>query len=274
MSGANPPVTRHYASGAVLERIEAALIAVGVDSARPTTADLAPLDNLHGRGVIATREQIAAAGITANMHVLDIGCGIGGPARVMAEEVGCRVTGIDLTLEFIEVACELTRRCGMAGQVEFDQGDATALPYDDEKFDHVYCHNVTMNIADKSGLAHEIARVLKVGGRYSCAEVAQGPTGPPHFPLPWSREPEGSFLVSPEEMRVTLETAGLKIIEYADITEVYLRTDAPRLQTVGSPPLLNAGVVLGDDMRERVKNSARSSAEGRLIDQCIIAEKI
>ena len=265
-------VSDHYSNGTILERIEAALRSVEIDPAHPTALDLAPIDNLHGRGVIATREHVARAGITANMHVLDVGCGVGGPARLMASEIGCQVSGIDLTHEFIDVARELTRRCDMDEQSTFEQGDALAMPYADAAFDHVYCHNVTMNIEDKAGFAREVARVLKTGGRFSCVEVAQGPAGDPHYPLPWARTPETSYLVSPDQMQKSLIDAGLQIVECTDTTEVYRQSGTASVEQVRSSPL-NAGVVMGDDMRERGKNSARSSAEGRLIDQFIIAEK-
>jgi len=138
------------------------------------------------------------------MHVLDIGCGIGGASRVIASSRQCTVTGIDLTPEYVEVSRELTRRCGLADRIDYRQANALDLPFDDESFDHVLCHNVTMNIEDKAGLAKEITRVLKPGGHFSCVEAGLGPAGEPSFPLPWAQDATFSFLVTPDEMRAAL----------------------------------------------------------------------
>ncbi|MDA0240399.1 MAG: class I SAM-dependent methyltransferase, partial [Proteobacteria bacterium] len=216
MADRSASIAAHYGADDILERILAALVAAGADPDHPTQEQLALFDHMHGRGYIATREHVEQAGITVGMTVLDVGCGIGGPARYMAAVLGCTVSGIDLTPEYVEVGRELTRRCGLQDQVDLVQGNALDLPYDDNSFDHVYCHNVTMNIEDKAGLAAEIARVLKPGGQFSCAEVAQGPGGAPYFPLPWARDPADSFLVTPEAMKAALEAGGLRVIEQSE----------------------------------------------------------
>ena len=136
-----------------------------------------PFDQLHSRGIVATREHAEHAGIRPGMYVLDLGCGLGGASRYLAAECVCRVAAIDLTPNFVEAARILTARCGLAERIEFHQANALAVPFENNTFDHVWSYAVTMNIADKEGLGREVARVLKPGGRFSCNEIARDPAG-------------------------------------------------------------------------------------------------
>ncbi len=100
-------VEKHYASAGITARILAALRTVNGPDVPITPDTLAPIDHFHGKGVIATEELAALLQPKASDHLLDIGCGIGGPARWIAAKYGCRVTGVDLTAEFCEAAREL-----------------------------------------------------------------------------------------------------------------------------------------------------------------------
>jgi SAM-dependent methyltransferase len=268
-------VQRHYGRGGLLERLFAALRESGVDPDRLTYRDLFPFDQFHGRGIDATREHADAAAIRPGMHVLDLGCGIGGASRYLAAERGCCVTGIDLTPEFVEAAAALTARCGLSARIAFEQADAARLSFSDATFDHVWCHNVTMNIPDKRALAGEVARVLKPGGRFSCAELAQGPAGPPAFPVPWASDPSASFLVTPLEMRAALEAGGLRMLRQLDLTDKYRAAieENRRRADRGEPPVQRTDVIAGDGFLERIRNSSRGVMEGRLVEHMIIAEK-
>lgn len=209
------------------------------------------------------------------MRVLDLGCGIGGASRYLAAEWGCRVTGVDLTPEFVEVARELTRRCGLESDIEFRQANALELPFADEAFDHVWCHYVTMNIPDKIGLAKEVVRVLKRGGRFSCAEVVQGPAGPPDYPLPWARDAEANFLATPEKLRVAVECAGLEIVEFVDTTAAvldYAKQVAARVAQ-GQSQSVGHAFIMGDDFPIRVKNSSNGFSQENLLDQFLLAQR-
>jgi ubiquinone/menaquinone biosynthesis C-methylase UbiE len=209
------------------------------------------------------------------MHVLDLGCGVGGSSRYLAAVVGCRVTGVDLTQEFVDAARELTRRCGLGDRIEFRQANALDLPFPDASFDHVWCHNVTMNIPDKPKLAAEVARVLKPGGRFSCSEMAQGPAGEPIYPLPWARDPASSFLVTPAEMRRTLEAAGLRVLKEIDLSAANLvsRAEAQARLERGEPPSRFNEVFMGDDFLLRSGNSSTSVMQRRLVEHLFVAQK-
>ena len=254
-------VQRYYGDRPLLPRIDDALRAAGVDPQAPSYRDLWPYDQLHSRGIVGTQEHAERARIRAGMYVLDLGCGLGGASRYLAAECGSRVAAIDLTPNFVEVARILTARSGLAGRIEFRQANALALPFQEGTFDHVWSYAVTMNIADKEGLAREVARVLKPGGRFSCNEIEQGTGGAPVFPLPWATDEASSFIVSPAAMRAVLEASGLSILEQVDLTPT-------RLGDTGRRP-----IVEHDDFPLRLQNVQSCLADGRLLAQFILAEK-
>lgn len=267
-------IERHYTQGGLLARVLTALAGAGIDAKRLRAEDLYAIDQLHGGGLAATKEHARRSGVTAGMHVLDVGCGVGGSARYLATTLGCRVTGVDLTAEFIAVAAALTERCGLAERVAFEKADATDLPFGDATFDHVWSHNVTMNIRDKTAFAREVARVLKPGGRLTCAEYAKGPSGSLTFPLSWARDSSQSFLVTPDEMCAALAAGGLRVLIQDTVAEGDASTSVARSggQSGGRMGLTSA-VVMGNDAPERQRNRATSSRDGALIDQFIIAAK-
>ncbi|MCZ6623219.1 MAG: class I SAM-dependent methyltransferase [Deltaproteobacteria bacterium] len=277
MTDKSKDVQDHYTHGRLLQSIFEFLQARGVDPLHPSCDDLFKCDQIHGRGIIATREHFEYAGITSGMRVLDVGCAIGGSSRYIATACDCRVTGIDLSEEFIDAARELTKRCGLEERIEYFHANALDMPFEDTTFDHVWCHNVTMNIEDKSRLAAEIARVLKPGGRFSCAEITRGTGGEPFYPLPWASDPSSSFLVTQDEMRTILETAALRIIKQVDLTEpnmAYRREVRERAKR--GEPLLSVNPMYlkyGDVFLEQGQNVNKSAEDGRLVEQLIIAEK-
>lgn len=256
-------VQRYYGERPVMQRIEDALRAAGVDPERPSHRDLWPYDQLHSRGIVATREHAELAQIKTGMYVLDLGCGLGGASRYLAAECGCRVAAIDLTPNFVEVARILTARCGLTDRIEIHQANALALPFEEGTFDHVWSYAVTMNIADKEGLGREVARVLKTGGCFSCNEIAQGTGGAPVFPLAWATDEALSFLVSPAVMRAVLEGSGLSILEQVDLTATRLGE-----KETGRTPVIEL-----DDFSLRRQNLQSCLADGRLVAQFILAKK-
>ena len=157
--------------------ISAALDAAGTDRATLQPADLAPVDEFHIRGRAATLEIVEALGLTADSHVLDLGSGLGGPARTLAEVTGCTVTGVDLTPEFCEVATALSEWTGLSDRTRFQVGDATATGLADAAVDAALTVHVAMNIANKAGLYAEAFRVLRPGGRFVDYDVLQGEGG-------------------------------------------------------------------------------------------------
>ncbi|MBT6283659.1 MAG: class I SAM-dependent methyltransferase [Rhodospirillaceae bacterium] len=264
-----------YATANLGERIVAALKDAGIPPEKWTPEILGPADQIHGGGLQQTQVHAALVSITSDMHLLDIGCGIGGPARYFATEFGCRVTGIDLTDEYIDAASLLTQKIGLSDRVAFDCGDATALPYDDASFDMAWALNVTMNIEDRAGFYAGVHRVLKPGGRFCISEIGQGPGGEPYYPLTWAADPAYSFLLPPEDMRTLLESSGFRVVEWIDETaRRKASTDGRPAETAPVETPLTIEITRGADYPDRRKNSGRSAKEGRLTNVMLVAERI
>ena len=234
-------VAQHYAQSDLAERVLDALRASGKDIDRLATGDLAPVDDLHVGGREATREFSAQLQITPDMHLLDVGCGLGGAARYFAETRGCRVTGIDLTADFVRAAEALTRCVGLSHRVSFRHGSALSLPFGPATFDGAYMMYVGMNIADKPRLFAEVRRVLKTGGVFAIYDVMLTGAGEVTFPLPCAAGPESSFIAGPGEYLRGLEAAGFDVCGALDRLE-FARESCRRAMTGlaengGSPPL-------------------------------------
>jgi SAM-dependent methyltransferase len=268
-------VRRHYGNPAIVERIVAELQSQGQDVAKLTAEMLYPFDQLHGRELDATKDHVARLAPRPGMEILDVGCGIGGPARYTAATTGAKVIGIDLTGEFIVAASDLSERCGLDGKLEFHEGNALALPFPADRFDAVLTLYVAMNIEAKAKLAGEIRRVLRPGGKLVWSQVVLGPKAAPQFPLPWAATPESSFLVPPEQLRTAIEGAGLRVVEWTDDTSVILDWMKQRQAEAasGSKPRGGLDIAMGVDFSERRKNYAQGLAQDHLRSIVFVAEK-
>ena len=265
-NGVNEAIKTHYGRSDLAEVILAALEKAGADIHQLSLEQLAPIDEFHIRGRAATLELAQAAGLSPTMHVLDIGSGIGGTSRYLAKEFGCRVTGIDLTEEYCQVASMLTAKVGLAELVDYRQGDATNLPFGDSEFDVVWTEHVAMNIPDKRRLYSEMYRVLKPGGRLAIYDVLTGFSEPVLFPVPWARTPDTSFLVSPKELRHLLLDSGFTISDWKDTTaeaRVWFVNLAERIRRDGFP-VLGFHLLMGPDFRAMAQNQGRNLEEGRI----------
>jgi SAM-dependent methyltransferase len=257
------PVEDHYTSSDLGQVILKTLREIGKDLDHLTPDDLAPVDEFHGGQRPATIRLAELVGFAGSERVLDVGAGLGGPSRYLAWRYGVRVSGVDLTAEFVRVAEMLTLRTGLTGKVDYRQGNALDLPFEAMRFDVVWSQNAAMNIADRDRLYSEMWRVLKPGGRLALQEVAAGPGGPAHFPVQWAREPGISFLLPQEETRAKLAAVGFRIVVWQDTTQEALQSASRRVQNAsGSPPPLGTHLILGADWRAMFQNSARN-LEGR-----------
>ena len=261
MNDALDGVRNHYRATGLTERLKRALAVFGAEEQRLTPQQLAALDHFHTKGLAATEELARLAGITADMSVLDVGSGVGGPARFLAATFGCRVTGVDLSEPFVDAARYLTERTGQGGKVEFQAASALELPFDDGHFDAVFLQHVAMNISDRARLYHEIRRVLKRGGRFAIFDVVST-TEELHYPVPWARTAATSFLLTADATREAVEQAGFRTLISQDDTES-AKTWFARQRASGPPPSPNLGVVMGPDFAELAANLGRNLMEGR-----------
>ena len=269
-------ICSHYASGDLLARLVAKLREDGIEPSRATVEALAPYDQFHGRGLEATEDMAALVQVAETDHLLDVGSGIGGPARYLAQRFGCRVSGIDLTPEFCDVARHLTALLGLADRVSVRQGNALAMPFGDATFDGAYSMNVSMNIADKCALYREIHRVLKPGAWLMLSEVAQGSSGEPDFPVPWARTASSSFLSTQAEARANLDASGFTIESLRETTETALAFAARSRAVVeagGKPPHRAVSLILGTRAEEAMANAARALRERRTLPIELVCRK-
>ena len=259
-------VGEHYGRGDLAVKILEALRAAGKDPDDLTIVDLAPVDQLHIRGREATLELAHRAGMTSGMRVLDIGGGLGGPARTLASEFGCAVEVLDITEEYCRAGEMLTARTGLSGLVSFRHGNALEMPYPDASFDVAWTQHSSMNIPDKGRLYTEIHRVLRPGGRLALHEIMAGPTSPIHFPVPWARKPEISHLQPPETTRSLITTTGFDELAWVDETvsaTQWLQQRCPATTSEGPPPP-GPHLVFGDDFDEMFRNQVRNLGERRI----------
>jgi SAM-dependent methyltransferase len=277
MADTSNAIEADYGSAGLGERILAVLAEAGIGPDNLTVEILAPADQIHGGGLAATASHAALVPFGPDTRVLDIGCGIGGPARYLAATFGCRVTGIDLVPDFIDAARLLTEKMGLQDQVDFECADATKLPFGDGAFDVVWSQNVTMNIENKAGFYAEIARVLRPGGLFTMTEFGAGTGGAPDFPVPWARDASYHFLIPPDETRRLLETAGFTVTHWADGSESRAADD--RARAAGKPPPstpaspLTIELTRGEDYSARRANSSKAVLDGRLISLLVVAER-
>jgi ubiquinone/menaquinone biosynthesis C-methylase UbiE len=260
-------VAVHYGGrGDLAQAIAASLERAGKNLDGLTTADLAGVDEFHIRGRKATLELAGQMNLRPDSHVLDIGSGLGGAARALAEAYGCRVTGIDLTEAFCEAANALSDWLGLSERTVFQRGDATDLPFADRQFDAALTVHAAMNIPAKSSMYEEARRILKPGAIFAIYDVLRGEGGEVLFPVPWARESSISHLATPDETRALLADAGFEIQAAHDSTaesQAWFAAMAKRMARAGPPPV-TFQAILGDDFPEMARNQVRNLAERRI----------
>lgn len=269
-------VASHYTHGSLQQAIFDALKAMGKDPNHLTAADLSAADEFHLGWRAATALLAEDLGLAHGMHVLDVGSGIGGPARFFAETHGCRVTGIDLTDEFVRVAGELTRRCGLGDLVSFQQASALDLPFDAGAFDAATLIHVGMNIADKARLFENVRRVLKPGTPFGVYEVMRAEDGEIPYPMPWAQTSETSFVEAPETYRRLLKETGFKIEREENRRAFVLKLAGEMREKAashGAPPL-GLHVLMGPAWRDRLANVMNTLERGTIAPVEMIARAV
>lgn len=270
-------VAQHYAHGSLEEEILNALVAAGKDLNHLKPKDLIPVDEFHVGGRLATTafaEQFCAR---ADMHLLDLGCGLGGAARYFAEQHGCQVSGIDLSEEYVNVANALAARVGLDDRVSFEVGSALALPYAPASFDGAYMFHVGMNVEDKAGLFAEVRRVLRPAGVFGIYDVMRLAAGELAFPVPWASGPESSFILDAAGYRRLLEAQGFEVLVERNRREFALgvfEQMRARASGAGAAPL-GLHIVMGANAGQKVKNMIGDISSGLIAPTemiCRVAE--
>jgi len=258
-------IADHWGSGDVYGLIVSALDKMSKPLEGLTIEDLAPVDHFHARGFPATVELADRLPIKAGQHILDIGCGLGGPARYIAKRFQCKVSGLDITEPFVEAANKLTALLRMEPTVKIELGDGQLLPYPDSHFDGAYTQHVTMNVADRPRFFAEAYRVLKPGAFFALTEHGLGPKGDPHHPVPWSADGSGAYLLAPSETRALLEKTGFEGILVEDTGVKYAAGYRIAIEKAekGALPPLGIHILMGETALQKTRNTLRNIEEGR-----------
>jgi ubiquinone/menaquinone biosynthesis C-methylase UbiE len=259
-------VEKYYGVGGIMQKIEAGLKLAGKDANSITVDDLALVDEFHTRGRESTLEVAALANLKASDRVLDVGCGLGGTARYLAEQFKCTVAGIDITQEYISIGKKLTELVGLSERVELRQGSALEIPHADERFDIVWTEHVQMNIADKHRFYSEIARVLKPGGRLLFHDIFRGPGDPPLYPTPWAEAASMSTLATEAEASSIIEQAGLVIDQWRVTVEEsieWFKKMSAQIKADGAPSL-STRLLMGVNAKTKLQNYFRNLSENRV----------
>jgi ubiquinone/menaquinone biosynthesis C-methylase UbiE len=269
----NNEIKDHYASPGLSERIVQGLEAIGKSPSSVDLDDLAAVDEFHFRGPAATQELIEILDVGTDSHVLDVGSGLGGPARRLAKATGCRVTGVDLSEEYCAVGNELTSWLGLSERVRLEPGDATKLErFAQASFDAAWTIHVGMNVADKGSLYASVANVLKPGAPFVLFDVLSVGDEEPQYPAP-----EQSFLATADQMSEHLECAGFSVMEIKDQTSqaiAFLDESISQMKSGGGPPPLGLHLVLGPTFQEIIARARRNLAEGCLAPTVLYTRKI
>ena len=262
-------ITDNYGRPDLETAILTAYEEAGTDTARLTRDDIAAFDEFHIGGRDATRTLARFAELRSGSRIVDVGSGVGGPARTLAAEFDCRVTGIDLVEEYCRVAELLTDRVGLDDRVSVHRGNAVDLPFEDGAFDVAWLQHVAMNVEDKERLFAELHRVLRPGGRLALHEICAGPGGSPHFPVPWANDPSINFLSPAEEVSRLLTETGFGELVWTDTTEESLdwfrgKLEAMAARPADAPPPLGLNLLMGPDTPVKMKNVVRNLEEERI----------
>jgi SAM-dependent methyltransferase len=270
-------VSDHYTHGGLLDAIRAGVERLGKSPNTVSVEDLGPVEEFHIGGRVASESFLDQLGLLPDDHVLDVGCGLGGTSRFVAQRYASRVTGIDLTHEYIETGRVLCSWVGLEHRIALDQGSATAMSYSDDVFDKAYMMHVGMNIADKQSLISELYRVLRPGGYFGIYDVMRVGDGDITFPVPWAATAEASVVASPDEYKSALNAVGFRVIAERNRREFALDFFA-RLQAstaaAGGPPPLGLHILMGETAPMKVKNMIGNILESRVAPVELIAEKL
>jgi len=270
-------VSAHYHHGGLLGAIEAALPAIGKTRESLTIEDLAPVDEFHIGGRVATERLIEQLGFSEQAHILDVGCGLGGAARYVSSRNNIRVSGIDLTPEYIETGRELCRWLNLDSQITLEHGSALSMPFADNSFDGGYMLHVGMNIGEKASLFSEIHRVLKPGAYFGVYDIMQQQEGDLTYPVPWAAEISTSKLSTPEQYKQALADAGFEVLaenNRRDFALEFFRQLRAKTQASGGPPPLGLHTLMRETTAEKIQNMIANISSGLIAPVEIIAVKI
>ncbi len=269
-------ISTHYLHGNLLSAIRAGLEKQGIQPENTSVEDLGPVDEFHIGGRAASIHFLDQLKISASQSILDIGCGLGGAARFAAKTYGAKITGIDLTSEYVEVGQRLCEWVGLADSITLQQGSALSLPFEDASFDGAFMMHVGMNIEDKHVLFSEVSRVLKSGAKFGIYDIMKANDEELIYPVPWATTHETSWVAEPKDYRVELEANGFVVAgenNRHDFAMDFFKRMMAATEAAGGPPPLGLHVLMQQTTAEKIRNMVANLAAGRISPIEMIAIK-
>lgn len=269
-------VSNHYTHGDLAAAIRSGIESFGKTTNSVTVDDLAPVDEFHIGGRQASEDFLGQLDLFPEQHVLDVGSGLGGAARFVASRFGCRVTGIDLTPEYVETAKVLCGWVGLDDIISLHQGSALAMPFADRAFDRAYMLHVGMNIDDKAELCSEVSRVLTSNALFGIYDVMKIGDGELTYPVPWATTAVSSAVATPAQYRAALEAAGFSVIaerNRRDFALAFFDQLRAKAAAAGGPPPLGLHILMGRNTPEKLQNMIQNISNGRIAPVELIARK-
>jgi len=259
-------INSHYGSNKLSERILNSLEKAGKDITALSIDDLAPMEEFHIGGRKATHHLASLSGLSNGMRVLDIGCGVGGPARALAQHFGCSVIGIDLTKEFCLAGSMLNQRTRMADKISLLNSGALDMPFANDAFDVAWMQHAAVNISDKEKLFRQIARILRPKGKLAMYELIKGDSPVKYFPLPWAHKPDMSHLTTGMATQNLLKSIGFSAKSWEDVTlgaREFFRKALSKTAKHRTPSV-NLSTLMGPDFPVMAQNVLKNLEENRL----------
>lgn len=268
-------VAKHYCRPKLIDAIEAGLQELQLGASQLQPSDLAPVDEFHTAGRLATLKALNLFPVKNAMHVLDAGSGLGGTARVLAKERGCKVTGLDLCGDYVDAARKLTERMGLAEQCQFEHGSVLDMPFEDASFDAALSFHVAMNIADRPRFYAELARTTRAGASLCIFDVMKGPTDGMLYPVPWAETEATSFLKDRDVTVALLADAGFDIVAEENLRDFaisYFREVQRNAASADTPPPLGLHLLTGANSSVKFANYLEG-LENHQIEPIILAAR-
>ena len=269
-------VPGHYARSDLVAAIRDGILRLGKTSDTVTIDDLSLVDEFHIGGRRATEELVEQLQPSAADHLVDIGSGLGGAARLVADRYKCRVTGFDLTRDYVEAGNALCEWVGLKDRVSLHHASALSIPEPDGAFSGGYMLHVGMNIDDKSKLFSEAARVMGSGARFGVYDVMRTADGELGYPLPWATDPETNALAWLEQYKSALLAAGFEILaerSRKDFALTYFNEQRSKIPADGAPAPLGLHTLMGERRPAQVRNMIEGISAGSIAPVELIARK-
>ena len=237
----------------------------GVDLNKVSRSDISGVDEFHVRGAAVSNELVQEIYLK-DAKVLDVGCGLGGPSRMLADQFNCQVTGIDLCEEYVSTAHKLSELVGLSGQTEFVHGDALNLPFKDGSFDIVWTQHVQLNIENKTKFYSEIKRVLNEEGALVYYDIFKKDDKDINYPVPWANNASINFLETIPFVDNLLNNLGFTQLQISDQTykaKQFLINSFEEIQKNGMPKL-GLNVLMGNSTKKKLNNILKGIEENKI----------